>query len=51
LKIALYLNETFIAELSDDKVEEIFIEYIEENYPEHQPTQADDFIQVIPTDY
>lgn len=51
MKIALYVNETLITELSDDKVEEIFTEYIEDNHPEHQLTSADDYIQVIPTDY
>jgi len=51
LKIALYLNQTFITELSDDKVEELFTEYVEEHHPELQPTQADDYIQVIPIDY
>jgi len=51
LKIALYLNQTFITELSDDKVEELFTEYVEEYHPELQPTQADDYIQVIPIDY
>jgi|TARA_B110000003_G_C16503359_1_gene478265 hypothetical protein len=51
LKISLYLNQTLITTLSDDKVEEIFTEYVEDNYPEMQPTEADDYIQVIPTDY
>ena len=51
MKIALYVNETLVTELSDDKVEEIFGEYIEENHPEHQPTSSNDYIQVIPTDY
>jgi hypothetical protein len=51
LKIAIYINETLITELSDEQTEEIFLEYIEDNHPEHQPTSADDFIQVIPTDY
>jgi len=51
LKIFLYLNQTLITTLSDDKVEEIFTEYVEDNYPEMQPTEADDYIQVIPTDY
>lgn len=51
MKITLYLNQTFITTLSEDKVEEIFTEYVEDNHPEMQPTEADDFIQVIPTDY
>jgi|TARA_R110000764_G_scaffold216964_1_gene304007 hypothetical protein len=51
LKLAIYINETLIAELSDDETEEIFLEWIEDNCPEHQPSSADDYIQVIPTDY
>jgi|TARA_R100000742_G_C4180014_1_gene15454 hypothetical protein len=51
LKIAIYINETLITELSDEQTEEIFLEYIEDNHPEHQPSSADDFIRVIPTDY
>ena len=51
MKLAIYINETLIAELSDDETEEIFLEWIEDNCPEHQPTSADDYIQVIPTDY
>ena len=51
MKIALYVNETFITELSDEKVEEVFVEYIEENHPEYQIIQAEDFIKIIPTDY
>mgnify|MGYP003657595145 len=51
MKLAIYINETLIAELSDDETEEIFLEWIEDNCPEHQPSSADDYIQVIPTDY
>jgi hypothetical protein len=51
LKLAIYINETLIAQLSDDETEEIFLEWIEDNCPEHQPSSADDYIQVIPTDY
>ena len=51
MKIALYLNQTFITELSPDTVEEVFTEYVEEYHPEMKPTEADDFIQVIPVDY
>tara|TARA_R110002095_G_C4081167_1_gene221513 strand:- start:12 stop:167 length:156 start_codon:yes stop_codon:yes gene_type:complete len=51
LRLAIYINETLIAELSDDETEEIFLEWIEDNCPEHQPSSADDYIQVIPTDY
>ena len=51
MRLALYINETFITELSDEQTEEVFERYIEENHPEHQPTSANDFIQVIPTDY
>ena len=39
MKISLYLNQTLITTLSDDKVEEIFTEYVEDNYPEMQPTE------------
>ena len=51
MKLAIYINETLVTELSDEETEELFLEYIEENYPEYQPTSADDYIQVIPTDY
>ena len=32
MKIALYVNETLVTELSDDKVEEIFGEEIKDEY-------------------
>jgi len=51
LKIALYLNQTFITEFSDEQVEEIFTERVEEYFPEMRPTEPDDVIHVIPTDY
>ncbi len=51
MKIALYLNQTFITELSDEQVEEIFTERIEEYFPEMRPTEPDDVIRIIPTDY
>lgn len=50
MKLALYLNKTLVAELSDEQTEEVFLEYIQENHPEFQPSD-DDYIEVIPTDY
>jgi hypothetical protein len=51
LKLAIYINETLIAELSDDETERMVLEYLEENRPEHQPTESGDYVLVIPTDY
>ena len=51
MKIALYLNQTFITKLSDDKVEEIMEDFVEENFPEMKPTEPDDYLQIIPIDY
>jgi len=51
LKLAIYINETLVAKLSDEETDEMVLEYIEENRPEHRPTEPGDFVLVIPTDY
>ena len=50
MRIVLLVNETEIAELSEEDVENIILEYIEKNHPESQPLD-DDYLQIIPMDY
>jgi hypothetical protein len=50
LKLAIYVNNKLVTELSDEQTEEVFLEYIQDNHPEFQPND-DDYIEVVPTDY
>lgn len=43
-------NDTFICEIDGEKVEEMMMEYIEENHPELQPMN-DDVLIVVPSDF
>ncbi len=50
MKIAIYINETFIKELSEEEVKEVCMQYVENNYPEHMTTD-DDNIELVIDDY
>jgi uncharacterized protein YqfB (UPF0267 family) len=43
-------NDTFICEIDGEKVEQMMMDYIEENHPELQPMN-DDVLLIVPDDF
>ena len=56
MMISLYVsingtsNDTLICEIDGEKVEEMMVNYIEENHPELQPLD-DDVLIIVPDDF
>lgn len=56
MMISLYVsingtsNDTLICEIDGEKVEEMMVDYIQENHPELQPLD-DDVLIIVPDDF
>ena len=50
MRITLFVNENKVAELSDEEVEDVFLEWVDDKHPESSPTD-DDYFLIIPTDF